>query len=195
MSGTRFQEIEHKFVVEDDFDRETFRRVLEGLEPGRTTRQSVRDIYYLPRQQDGYIFRHRYDPELQHLTVKSLEDDAEVRLEVNLDLGQHRGNQQETVEAFLTAVGFTWRGEILKEIEVFHFPDCEIVYYSATANGNAVACVEFEAVGQATLDDALATLERYEQRIGFTERKRTTKTLVELLFPTLPLGTRSRGVS
>ncbi|MEM7353635.1 MAG: 6-carboxytetrahydropterin synthase, partial [Acidobacteriota bacterium] len=57
------------------------------------------------------------------------------------------------------------------------------VYYAARAGSRAVRCVELEAVGKSSLDEALATLEDYEGRIGFARRQRTGKTLVELLYP------------
>jgi len=191
MTDTRFKEIEHKFIVGKAFDREAFRRTLEGLGPAGTTSQAVRDVYYLPRHPGRYIFRHRYDRELQHFTVKSLEDDSEVRLEVNLDLGQHRGDQQDAVEAFLATVGVSWRGVINKEIEVYYFPDCEVVYYRATADSGTVTCVELEAVEKRSVEEALDILARYEQRIGFVGESRTTETLVELLFPSV--FDRSKG--
>ncbi len=193
MTETRFKEIEHKFVVGDDFDLEDFRATMRGLGPVKTTVLGVRDVYYWSAHHPRVIFRHRYDRELQHLSVKSLEKDSEVRVEINLDLGQHRGDQQPAVQAFLETLDVAWRGEIEKEIEVYYFPDCEIVYYRASArevplarlrrDSRSVACVELEARGQDSIGEALAVLARYEQLTGFDNRSRTAKTLVEILFP------------
>jgi hypothetical protein len=183
VSETRFQEIEHKFVVGDDFDLAGLRARLLALEPERTTALVVRDVYYWSARHPKIVFRHRFDRELQHLSVKSLAPDPEVRLEVNLDLGQHRGDQQPAVEAFLGALEVDWRGEIEKEIEVFYFPDCEIVHYRGASDAASVACVEFEARRQASIDDARRVLSRYERLAGFEGRRRTARTLVELLFP------------
>ncbi len=182
MSQTAFQEIEHKFVVGDDFDLEDFRARAAALGPIKTTALEVRDVYYWSASHPRIVFRHRYDHELQHLSVKSLQRDTEMRLEVNLDLGQHRGDQQATAEAFLDPLGIDWRGEIVKQIEVYHFPTCEIVYYRGAAQGESVACVEFEARHQSSVDDALAVLEQHEDLFGFDARDRTSKTLVELLY-------------
>ena len=41
----RFHEIEHKFIVEADFDRADFRRQLAKLAPQRKTELVVRDTY------------------------------------------------------------------------------------------------------------------------------------------------------
>ncbi len=195
MSGTRFKEIEHKFVIGDDFDLEDFRTRMRSLGPEKSTALAVRDVYYWSERHRQVVYRHRYDRELQHLSVKSLEKDTEVRVEVNLDLGQHRGDQQPAVEAFLDTLEITWRGEIEKQIEVYYFPDCEIVYYRGspgggqmgrTAEAESVACVEFEARRQDSIDDALEVLRRYEELTGFDARRRTSKTLVELLYPSNP---------
>ncbi len=183
MSGPSFREIEHKYVVDDDFDVAAFRRTWLRRRPVKTTSLAVRDVYYATAHQPGHIYRHRYDRELQHLTVKSLEADAEVRLEVNLDLGQHRGDQQTTVEAFMATLDVVWRGEIHKEIEVFYFPDCEVVYYEATAASGSVTCVELEAIGAPSIDEAKNVLEKYAAMADFDPRRRTKQTLVEILFP------------
>ncbi len=183
MSSTRFQEIEHKFIVGDDFDLAAFRQLWLRQGPAKTTSLTVRDVYYATAHQPEYIYRHRYDREMQHLSVKSLEADTEVRLEVNLDLGQHQGDQQAIVEAFLRTLDVVWRGEIHKRIEVFYFPDCEVVYYEAEAAGRAVSCVELEAVDAPSIAEAKGVLARYEKLAGFNPRRRTKKTLVEILYP------------
>jgi hypothetical protein len=38
------------------------------------------------------MIRHRFDAELHRLTLRSLEADTEVRVEVNLDPGHHAGD-------------------------------------------------------------------------------------------------------
>ncbi len=170
-------------MVGEEFDLDAFRATLRDLKPAKTTALAVRDVYYWSELHPRLVFRHRFDHELQHLSVKSLEKDPEVRVEINLDLGQHRGDQQPAVEAFLDTLEVAWRGEIDKEIEVYYFEDCEIVYYLAAAGDRAVACVELEARRPASIDDALEVLARYELRTGFAGRRRTARTLVELLFP------------
>ncbi len=190
MTETRFKEIEHKFVVGDDFDLEEFRATMRGLGPERTTTLAVRDVYYWSEGRPRIVFRHRFDDELQHLSIKSLDDDPEVRVEINLDLGQHRGDQQPAVEAFLETLDLAWRGEIDKQIEVYYFPDCEVVYYRGASESESVACVEFEARRHDSIDDALAVLARYERRIGFEGRRREARPLVAMLFPGAPFLSR-----
>ena len=183
----RFTEIEHKYVVGDEFDAGRFRDAMSALGPARRTAIAVRDRYYLT---DGgvsrrFLIRHRFDAELHHLTVKSVGIDTEVRDEVNLDLGQHAGDQAAQVDAFVAHFGVRWRGTVHKDIEVWRFPDCEVVLYSASAGDRSVRCVEFEAVGRSSLADALAVVDHYERAAGFEARARSRLSLPQLLFPEL----------
>ena len=183
----RFKEIEHKYVVGDQFDREGFRRSVVALGPTRAESIHVKDRYYLTEggRARRFLFRHRYDTELHHLTIKALESDTEVRLEVNLDLGHHAGSQEAQVAAFVAQLGVLWRGTLHKELEVWYFPDCEVVYYEASAASRAVRCVEFEATQKHLLKGALETVERFERATGFEGISRSRLSLPQLLFPEL----------
>ena len=181
----RFTEIEHKFLVDAGFDLAAFRRTLAALGPERTDALQVRDRYLLTSdgQARHYILRHRFDRELHQLTIKSLASDPEVRDEINLDLGHHRGDQAAQVDAFAGRMGIVWRGDLQKTLEVWYFADCEVVHYVATSGDRTAHCVEFEAIRQATLPDALAVIARYEQATGFDPSTRSRQSLVDLLFP------------
>lgn len=183
----QFTEIEHKFVVGAAFDLDAFRAAVEALRPGalRTFALRVRDRYFLTEHGRArrYVIRHRYDDELHHLTVKALETDPEVRSEINLDLGQHAGDQAAAVDAFLAKLGAVWEGDVSKDIEVWEFADCEVVHYRATGGGREVHCVEFEAKHAATVEEAVGILARYERETGFGDATRSMASLVDLLFP------------
>jgi adenylate cyclase class IV len=181
----RFKEVEHKFVVDAAFDLARFRSALDALTPTRTSQVHVRDQYFLT---DGgrsgrYVLRHRFDDELHHLTLKTLEADSQVRVEVNLDLGHHAGDQRAQVDAFVSALGVAWRGSVRKTVDVWYFPDCEVVHYIAATDSRSIRCVEFEAKGRDSLRQALETLGRYESATGFDASTRTRTSLLELLFP------------
>ena len=184
----RFTEIEHKFVVGDSFDVDAFRSAVESLAPVRRTRIAVRDCYYLTPDGTarGYLLRHRLDAELQQVTIKSFGADSETRHEVNLDLGLHAGDQTPQVEAFVGLLGAHWTGRIDKQVEVWYFDDCEVVHYTAQAGPRRVACVEFEARGQASLASALAVIGRFEQATGFGAAERSHRSLPQLLFDGFP---------
>ena len=181
----RFSEIEHKFVVGDDFNLADFRAAVERLHPTRTTALRVRDRYFLTEagRRGGFILRHRYDAELHHLTLKSLARDTEVRSEINLDLGHHAGDQAAAVDAFVDRLGVTWSGVIVKDLTVWDFPDMEVAHYHASTGPRAVECVEFEATRKQSLADALRTIVRYERATGFGGATRSRRSLPQILFP------------
>ena len=183
----RFKEIEHKFVVSDNFDVQHFRNAMEALGPTRTNALRVQDRYYLTAGgiERKFLIRHRFDSDMHHLTVKSVGTDTEVRDEVNLDLGQHAGDQAERVDAFVAWLDVRWTGTVVKDIEVWYFADCEVVHYVASADGRSIRCVEFEATKKDSLDAALATVERFERATGFHGRVRADLSLPQLLFPEL----------
>lgn len=183
----RFKEVEHKFAVEPSFDLSRFRATIGTLRPvpRRTFALRVLDRYFLTGhgREHRYVIRHRHDDELHHLTVKALERDPEVRDEINLDLGQHAGNQEAAVDAFVARLGAVWQGDVVKDIEVWEFADCEVVHYRAVGGGREVHCVEFEAKHAASVDEAVGVLARYELATGFGSASRTMASLVDLLFP------------
>jgi hypothetical protein len=180
-----FKEIEHKFVVGDEFDVRRFRDVLTALGPVRTNSIRVKDRYYLIEGSldRRFVIRHRFDAEVHHLTIKSLETDTEVRDEVNLDLGHHAGDQAAQIEAFMARLGVVWSGTVDKEVEVWYFPDCEVVHYVASAGARSVRCVEFEATRGDSLAGALAIVETFEGATGFDGLVRSRMSLPQLLFP------------
>lgn len=181
----QFKEIEHKFILDDAFNLADFRAQVEALGPVRTFALRVRDRYYLTEhgRLGRYVIRHRYDEDMHHLTIKTLKADPEVRDEINLDLGQHAADQAAAVDAFVAWLGVVWNGTILKDIEVWEFPTCEMVHYAAFGGDRSVRCVEFEAVSAASEDEARAVLEHYERATGFAGAKRSRQSVVDLLFP------------
>jgi hypothetical protein len=183
----RFKEIEHKYVVEDPFDLQGFTQSAAALGPTRSLKTRVKDRYYLTEggRARQFLFRHRYDTELHHLTIKALERDPEVRVEVNLDLGQHAGSQEAYVDAFVGQLGVLWSGTLYKDLEVWCFPDCEVVYYEASTASRTIRCVEFEATRKDSLEEALKTVERFERATGFEGASRSRLSLPQLLFPDL----------
>lgn len=181
----RFKEIEHKFVVDDTFDVDGFARRLEPLGPTRRTALVVRDRYFLTDsgQARRFVLRHRFDSELNQLTIKSVEGDPEVRDEISLNLGHHAGSQDAEVDAFVGRQGVLWSGTLEKDLRVWYFPDCEVVFYTATAAARVVRVVEFEATAKVSIPQSLAILQRYEQATGFDASTRSMDSLVNLLFP------------
>ena len=181
----RFKEIEHKFVVDDQFDLDGFGKALDALGPTRTTSLRVLDNYYLiaGSRTGRFVIRHRYDSELHHLTLKTLEADTEVRQEINIDLGHHAGDQQAQVGAFLDRLGVEWTGALQKDLQVWYFPDAEVVHYRASTDSRSICCVEFEATRKHSVAGALEILHRYEHATGFDDAIRSQRSLLQILFP------------
>jgi len=208
MTELKHLEIEHKFIVEAQFDLDGFKRAVRSLSPSHETDIEVRDVYYVPSTRTPCVLRHRYDRELQHLTMKSLgTNDSEVRTEVNLDLGQHNGDQSAAVQAFLAPFDIIWSGGLRKHVTAFYLPHCEIVHYTATAasaidnekggvEGSqrpVIRCIEFEAVDCTSIEEALAVIKKFEGNLGFDPAHRSKKSLFELLLaPSMPDEVRRR---
>jgi hypothetical protein len=172
-------EIEHKFLLDDGFDDVKWMEACRALSPLNEKQLRVQDTYYLPGKNKAWIYRHRYDEEIQQLTVKSRGGDTEVRTEINLDLSGE--NQDAKIAAFLKTLNIEEKYEIVKQIHVFDFPDCEVVQYHARCGSRSVSCLEFEAIGAGSVSDALATLERYETAMGYDASRRTKINLFDLL--------------
>ena len=180
MSSASFTEIEHKFIVDKNFDCEDFFNKIRALSPTRIAKIAVRDTYFVLKSDSKHVYRHRFDHEIQQLTVKSIETDSAVRTEINVPIDQSKGDQKDCIAAFMEALGCNWSGEIHKEIHVAYFPDCEVVFYQAVGPSKMVYCVEFEAVCPPSLAAGLAVLEKYEIALGFAARQRESKSLFEL---------------
>lgn len=183
MGTLRFKEIEHKFIVGKAFDLAALRAALQVMGPARHEMLRVRDRYFITEagRQRGFILRHRHDRELHELTLKTVVGDAEVRDEINLAL--RPDDQDAVVDAFVRAQGVVWSGTLWKDLEVWHFADCEVVHYVATTDTREIHCVEFEATEKASLESALAVMLRYEEATGFADATRTPASLVDLVWP------------
>lgn len=175
----QFREVEHKFLVDERFDVEGFAAAVDQLAPSYKKSLRVLDNYAQLEGHPHLIFRHRFDREIQQLTVKDYGRDNESRLEINLDLT--RTAQGDAVLAFLGLFGRPTTHEIVKTLRVFEFPDCEIVYYEASHKDRLVRCVEFEAVSQASEAEAIDVIRRYEAKLGFDMAKRCKVNLFDLL--------------
>lgn len=183
----KYQEIEHKYLVDAEFDLLAFEATARRLNPEKSSRLKVIDTYYVVEAMPNHVIRHRVDQELQQLTIKSTGSDNECRTEVNLDLSLRTGNQADAVKAFLEPLRVLWSGTIEKNIFVFYFSNCEVVHYSARsieASGveKAIHCVEFEAIKKVSREESLATISRFEASFGFQHAERCHHSLFELLF-------------
>ncbi len=177
----RFLEIEHKFLVDQDFDPSAFFRKVREFGPESDYETSVEDTYYLVRRLPNYVFRHRCDKFIQQLTLKSLAGDNEARTEVNLDLGHHKGNQGIAAKAFLEPLGILWSGILLKNVQVFYFPDAEVVYYEARFQDRLQKCIEVEVRKPPSMAHAKGVLSSWESALSLDSNRRSRLSILELL--------------
>ena len=185
--ATRFLEIEHKFVVAEDFDPSGFFAKLRALSPSSEYVTEVSDTYFLLKAVPNLVYRHRYDGLIQQLTTKSVASrDSETRTEINLDLKVDQ-NLGDAVAAFLDPFGIEWSGTLTKKVQVFYFDEIEIVYYQAKYLESLVTCIELEARKPASINSAKRTLENWELRLGLIPSERSHLSLLHLLIlETLP---------
>ena len=181
MTDLKFLEVEHKYVVNDGFNPSEFLDKVLALNPKGQSIVSVQDTYYLVKATEDHIFRHRVDEEIQHLTVKSLTKDPDVRKEVNLDLGLHCGDQGQDVAAFLEPLGIKWQGVIAKKVWAYYFDEVEVVYYEANHGSKAVRCIEIEGKSQDSLEKAKEQIASFESRLGLDPKDRAKESLFHLL--------------
>lgn len=162
VSDTKFLEIERKYLLPQGLSPANYLKKMKDLNPSHQSIVSVQDTYFVAQASPGVVYRHRVDEELQHLTVKSLEDNSEVRLEVNLDLGLHVGSQLDRVEAFLRPLKILWSGTIKKSVSAFYYDKVELVYYDAAFGNKKVSCIEIEAKNCSSIDAARNLISEYE---------------------------------
>lgn len=181
MGHSSFIEIEHKFIVPNGYDRSQFLKIAQGLSASRIEEISVKDTYYVLNGRSSHVFRHRFDQEIQQLTVKSVGSSTFERLEVNLDLLGDGVDQTANIQAFLNVFGIAWKATLTKDIGVAYFDDCEVVHYRAAAGKRAIECVEFEAIGFSNGPEALPTLHHYEKSFGLSACPAENQSLFHLL--------------
>jgi len=175
-----FKEFEVKYLLDNHFDAEHFFTTLRALGSPVEKHLDVTDTYFTFAERPDFIYRHRHDAEIQQLTVKSYGGDTRNRVEVNLAL-ENPASQKEAIRTFLRSFGEPGEFGIHKRVDIFDFPDCEIVHYLARSGSRTARCVEFEAVGVDTWEQAQAVIECYARATGFDRKARCEIALFDLL--------------
>lgn len=177
---SEFKEFEVKYLLDDKFDAEGFFSTLRSLGSPVEKHLDVTDTYFILEKKPGFIYRHRHDEEIQQLTVKSYGGDTRNRVEVNLAL-ENPDSQKDAVSTFLRSFGEPEEFTIFKRVDIFDFPDCEIVHYVARTSDKSVRCVEFEAVGVDSWEEAKSVIDHYASKTGFIDIERCEIALFDLL--------------
>ena len=181
----KFLEVEYKFILSDDVQFEQFRSRLSCMNPVRQTEVNTVDTYFLLQNNSQFIYRHRFDQELQQLTVKSMSGDPSVRTEINLDLSRDE-NQSAAVVEFLRTFGIKAQSSLAKDLIVFYFQNVEIALYRAQAADRSILCLEIEAIDFADIESAKSDINKWCQLLGLAPDTREMRSLFEiLLLPSL----------
>lgn len=189
----RFLEIEHKFILPNDFQTDALFQKLRQFQPEKFLQTEVSDTYFFCERAPSAVFRYRLDAHIEQFTVKSQGQGNEVRHEVNLALQNQGGGQRDAVTAFLEPLGLFWSGTLTKSVSAFFFRDAEIVFYRARYEGQELCCLEVEAKDPLSLDNAYAILAQWEQSLGLSADQRSQSSLFELLiFPQLRAEIRQK---
>ena len=168
-------------MVSENFDHKLFLQKVNSLGPRQSFDVEVMDTYFILPKFKHCVFRHRKDRFIEQLTVKSRDGGNEIRTEINLDLLKTL-DQTKNIRAFLKFIDPEVKSlSINKKVEVREFADCEIVFYQASNHAKKFSCVEFEAIGYDTAEEALEILKKYEKVTGFSEFAKCNESLFEML--------------
>lgn len=181
MSQNTFVEVEHKFILEPDFDLNQVGRRLEaaGWRQGPQT-ATTSDTYFVVGNLPGYIFRHRMGSVSRELTVKSRGGDTETRREVNLALRTDGDDQASTVLAFMDVLGVRWRGTLSKRTWTWRMSSCEVSYQVARCGHRELRVLELEAA-EPTTEGSLGVISTWEAVLGLAPAARCRESLFDLL--------------
>lgn len=177
----QFQEVEYKYLVDETFDRKSLDLALKSLKPTEVYQVQVTDTYFYFPDRPNFVYRHRSDDRSQDFCVKSLEKDPVVRTEINMKMTIDKGSQLSSVVALLQTLGPFQQGSLDKDVSVYIFEDCEVVYYEASTDKRRLCCVELEAVGAESLQDAFNVLNSYVDKLNLSGLSREQQSLFEML--------------
>jgi hypothetical protein len=188
--GMMHHEIEAKYLISNEQQREHFLAKIAqmpGYQQIKPLHTKSRDIYMILKNGFPYIYRYRYDTLIQQLSVKSLADTFPVRQEINLNLGGE-APQQEQILAFFKTLGLAWHDEVVKDLLVYRFPDCEVVLYTARFKALSITCIEIEAMDIRDVSEGLQVLARYQRDLDIVSYSEETQLSVFqlLIDPQLP---------
>ena len=190
MKSPKYREIEHKYTFSSTQELASYIDRCHGLTHVRHSQLVVVDTYFLAKKSPDVVYRFRKDNELCQLTVKELKNDAENRLEVNLNLDRSCSDLEDA-RAFLAPLGIAFEGAITKALSVFYFEDAEIAIYQAQSLTGVAYCLEIEALGWDCIDTAFSVLDKYERALELCTKERTHSSLFQMLiFPQIPENIR-----
>ncbi|MFJ1267114.1 hypothetical protein ACD661_00925 [Legionella lytica] len=179
----KFVEVEHKFCFDDRQSFQETEAAIMQLYPLQDYKVEVAERYFLVDGLKNFIVRHKVDKDKQSLTLKSFYpgQDTEARIEIDIPLAQEKGDQLQAVERFLCAFNQYKEYKLMKYLQVFLFPEAEVILYQAVSQDRELFALEIESVKKSKTQ-ALKHIKQFEQQLGLDARQREKRCLFELLF-------------
>jgi adenylate cyclase class IV len=179
---SEFKEIEYKYSA-NGISKDVFKKVCDKIH-SKETKQPISfwdtltgqtphitnaissDAFYVnlaPFTYSPDIVRYRYNHDRKELTLKknTNKENCINRQEINLSLVNT--SDFNTVDSFLNMLGYTFDYEIEKDFTIYHFDDCEIVYYTVYDQGKKLeSFIEIEATKYSNEAEAVSIIDKYE---------------------------------
>jgi len=183
-----YKEIEYKYWA-NGMTKEEFSSLIYNERPNAPSPFYVVscDDYYLIENCGGQSFvRFRKGGSLYELTLKKKEKGNVVRNEINLNVS---ANDDSSIVEFLTLSGYKKAFQVYKEAWIWSFDDCVVSYYTLS-DGRSV--IELESEGYKTVEDGIAIIDSWENKLGLKSLKKEKRSLYEIF--TEELGEASPNV-
>ena len=179
---SEFKEIEYKYSA-SSISKDIFKKVCDKIhaslnkqpssfwdtltgQNSHITNAVSSDAFYVNLAAFTYspdIVRYRYNHDRKELTLKknTNKENCINRQEINLSLVNTMDFN--TVDSFLNMLGYTFDYEIEKEFTIYHFSNCEIVYYTVYDQGKKLeSFIEIEATKYSNEVEAVSIIDKYE---------------------------------
>jgi hypothetical protein len=173
-----FKEIEYKYKA-DNIDPYLFEDICNKINEDFTcTRAVSRDLFYIRKGPNGNenddlnsypnVVRYRFNEDDKELTLKKNTENKNCvnRIEINLKLADD--TTLDTVNNFMKILNYEYHYKIIKDFNIFHYNDCELVYYivfKELDNGTKIEIgryIEIEAINCKSEKNALNVIDKYE---------------------------------
>lgn len=131
------------------------------------------DDYYTNQDAESFL-RYRKGGTKTELTLKQKREGNVVRKEINLDMTE---NDDSSVVEFLTLSGYEKVFSVFKEAWIWHFPDCDVSYYTLS-DGRSV--VELEATEYSSTQEGVDIIDSWAEKLNCSNLTREMRSLFEI---------------
>lgn len=188
MANLEFKEIEYKYKA-NNVDPFLFDYICNNISKySKSTRATSRDVFYVRKEDNNdkntvknsypNIVRYRFNDnnnanETRELTLKKNTETGNCvnRIEINLKLDN--STTLDTVNNFMNILNYKFHYKIIKDFNIYHYDNCELVYYivfKELDNGDKIEIgryIEIEAINCKSEEEALNEINKYENLLKF----------------------------